>query len=183
MLGYSERMSIRDRMIIIPLSIVPHYCLNKTSDLTFIGCHNVRLQYCLMVVTTAVSATSWYDDVRACALTFLYHMHYVNSDLRRHFIIDSYGIFPSLRRAKSYPRTMSAYNLCIYFLFSFVSTLWRHFFVPFSFVFTLYPILSYYVSMLDLIICPSVFMLYSISSWFDLNLTTFPTIISACFKV
>ena len=62
-------MSIRDRMIIITLSIVLHYCLTKTSDLTFIRCHNVRLQSCCMVVTTSVRAPSWNDDICACALT------------------------------------------------------------------------------------------------------------------
>ena len=69
LLGYSERMSIRARMIILPLSIVLHYCLTKTSDLTFIGCHNVQLQSCLMVVMTSVHVPSWYDNIRACALT------------------------------------------------------------------------------------------------------------------
>ena len=56
-------------MIIIPLSIELHYCLTKNPDLTFIGCHNVRLQYCWMVVTTSVRAPSWHGDVPVCALT------------------------------------------------------------------------------------------------------------------
>ena len=72
MLGYSERMSIRARMIILPLSIVLHYFLTKTSELKFIVCHNVRLQYCSMVVTTSVRASSWHDDIHVCAL-----MHFV----------------------------------------------------------------------------------------------------------
>ena len=62
-------MSISARIIILPLSIVLHYCLNKTLELTFIGCHNIRLQPCSKVVTTSVHAPSWHDDVRACALT------------------------------------------------------------------------------------------------------------------
>ena len=62
-------MRIRDRMIILPLSIVIHYCLTKTSYLTFIGFHSVQLQCCLMAVTISVRAPSWKDDVRACALT------------------------------------------------------------------------------------------------------------------
>ena len=103
------------------------------------------------------------------------HIQYINSDLRRNFLICGYGIFPSLRRAMSYPRTMSAYDLCIYFPFPFVSTLWRHCFVPFSFVSTLYPVLSPSVSTLDSILSPPVSMLDSISSWFDLTLTTFLT--------
>ena len=61
-------MCICARMIILPLSIVLHYCLTKTSDLTFIGCHNVQLQSCLMVMTTSVRAPLWHDDVRVCAL-------------------------------------------------------------------------------------------------------------------
>ena len=105
-------------MIILPLSVVLSYCLTKTSDLTFIGCHKVRLQSCLMVMTMSMCAPLWHDNVHVCAHTVLYHIHYVNSDLSRHFLIDVYGIFPSLRRAKSYPRTRSAYKLCIFFLFS-----------------------------------------------------------------
>ena len=50
------------------------------------------------------------------------------------------------------------------------------FFIPFSLVYTLYPVLSPSVSSLDSIISPPVSMLDSISSWFDLTLTTFPTV-------
>ena len=67
MLGYSEIMSIRARIIILPLSIVLYYCLTKTSYLTFIRCNNIRLQSFWMV--TSVRAPSWHDDVHACALT------------------------------------------------------------------------------------------------------------------
>ena len=81
-----------------------------------------------------------------------------------------------LGRAMSYPQTMSAYDLCISFPFSFVSTLWRHFFIPFSFVSTLYPVLYPSVSTLYSIPSPPVFMLDSISSWFDPTLTKFPTV-------
>ena len=167
-------MSIRARMIIPPLSIVLHYCITKISDLTFIRCNNVQLQYCLMAVITSVHAPSWHDNVHACALTFLYHIHYVNSDLRHNFCIDGCVVFLSLRFAKSYPRTISLYDLCIYFPFSFLSTLWRLFFVPFSFVSTPYPVLSPSVSTLDSILSPPVSMLESISYCFDLNLTIFP---------
>ena len=104
-------------MIIIYFSIVLYYCFTKTSELMFIGCHNVRLESCWMVVTASMHALSWHDDICACALTFLYHTHWLNSDLRRHFIIDENGIFPSLRRTISYPYTMSAYDLFIFFLF------------------------------------------------------------------
>ena len=114
-----------------------------------------------MIVTTSVRALSWNDNLRACALAFLYNIHYVNSDLRRHFLIYDYGIFPSLRRTISYPRNMSVYALFIYFYFSFVSTL--------------YLVLSLSFSTLDSIISPPVSMLDSISSWFDLTLTAFPT--------
>ena len=70
-------MSIRARMIILPLSIVLHYCLTKTTDLTFIGCHNVQIQSCLMVMTTSMRVLPWNDGVRACALTrfFPYPLH------------------------------------------------------------------------------------------------------------
>ena len=118
-------------MIILPLSIVLHYCLNKTSDLTFIGFHNFWLQSNPMFVMMSIHAPSWYDDVRACALTFLYHIHYVNSYLRCHFHICGYDIVLSLRCAKSYPWTIYLYFLCISFPFYFVYTLWRQFFVPF----------------------------------------------------
>ena len=154
-------------MIQYPLSIVFNYRLTKTSDLTFIGCHNIRFQSCLMVVTTSVRAPSWHEDVH----TVLYHIHYVNSDLRCDFPIDGYRIFPSLRRDKSYPQTMSAYDLCVYFPFPFVCTLWKHFFVPFSFVSEFYPVLYPSVSMLDLILSPPVSMLDSIYYWFDLKLS------------
>ena len=62
-------MSIRARMIILSLSIVPHYSLTKISDLTFIEYHNVCLEYYWMVVTTYVHAPSCHDDVHECALT------------------------------------------------------------------------------------------------------------------
>ena len=61
-------MSIRARIIILPLYIVIHYCVTKTSDLTFIECHIVWLQYCSMVVTMSVCAPSWHDDIRVCSL-------------------------------------------------------------------------------------------------------------------
>ena len=61
-------------------------------------------------------------------------------------------------------------------LFSFVSTLWRRFFVQFSFVATLYTVLSPSVSTLDSIPSHHVFILDSISYWFELTLTTFLTL-------
>ena len=108
-------MSIRARMSILFLSIVINYCLTKSSDLTFIRCHNFRLQSCLMVVTISVHATSWHDDVCACALTRFvpYRLHKFN--LRHHFLICGYNIFLYLNCANSYPPTMSAYDLCIHF--------------------------------------------------------------------
>ena len=51
-------MSILVKIVIIPLSIVLHLCLTKTSDLEFIGCHSIRLQSCLMVVTMSVRTPS-----------------------------------------------------------------------------------------------------------------------------
>ena len=66
-------MSIRARMIILPLSVVLHYCLTKTSDLKFIRCHNVQLYSCWMVVMTSLRALSGHEDahkhVRLHAMT------------------------------------------------------------------------------------------------------------------
>ena len=139
-------MSIHTRMIILSLSVVIHYCLTKTSDLTFIRCHNVRLEKYQMVVTKSVRAPSCNENVCAWALTFSYHIHYVNSYLRCHFFIDGYGFFPSLHRTISYQWTMYAYNLCIKLYFSFVSTIYP-FLTPT--VSTLVLILPYSISTLD----------------------------------
>ena len=46
-------------------------------------------------------------------LRFLYHIHYINFELRRHFLINIYGVFLSLHPAISYQRTMSAYNIFV----------------------------------------------------------------------
>ena len=92
---------------------------------------------------------------------FLYHTHYVNSDLRCHFIIYGYGIFLYLHFTISYPRTMYAYKLLIS--------------VSSSFVPTLDTVLSPPVSMMDSIILPYVFTLDYIYYLFDITLTTFPT--------
>ena len=54
-------------------------------------------------------------------------------------------------------------------------TLRIHFFVPFSFVSTLYPVLYPSVSKLDSILSPPVSMLDLISSWFYTTLIKFPT--------
>ena len=118
----------------------------------------------------SVRAPSCHDNVHACALKFFFPYPLHNLDLRCNFLICGYRIFLSLRCIIYYPRTMYAYDLCIYFYFSFVSTLWRHFFAS-----TLYPVLSPYVSTLDSILSTLVYMLDSIYSWFDLTLTTFPT--------
>ena len=128
----------------------------------FIGCHNVQLGSCWMVVTTSVREPSWDDDVQSCALTFSYHIYHVNSDFRCNFLNNGYDTFTSLRQTTYYLWTMSAYNLCIYFYFSFVSTL--------------YPVLYHSVSTLHLSISPPVSMLDSIYFWFDLTLTTFTTL-------
>ena len=126
-----------------------------------IGSNNFLLELFRMVMVMSVHALSWYDKVRTCALIFLHHIHYVNSDLRRHFFIDGYVIFPSLSCTISYPQTMSVCDPCIYFYFPFVSLL--------------HPVLSPTVSNLDLIPPPSVSMLYSNFSLFYLSLTAFPT--------
>ena len=62
-------MSISDHIIILSVSIFHHYCLTKTSDLTFIWCYNVWIEYCNMVVITFVHVPSCHDNIRACALT------------------------------------------------------------------------------------------------------------------
>ena len=114
-----------------------------------------------MVVTTYVCAPSWHDKLCACTLMFLYHMYYVNSDLRYNFLINGYEIFPSLRCTISYLQTISAYDICISFSCSFVSKLYTF----------LYP----NVSMLDLILSTFVYMLDLDSSFSGLTWTTFPT--------
>ena len=121
-------------------------------------------------MTTYVRATS-------CILS---HIHYVNSDLCHYFLICDYSIFLSFRCTIYYPRTMSVYDLGVYVSFSFVSTLWRRFFVPFYFVSTLYPVLYLSVSTMDSIPSPPVSMLDSIASWFDLTLTKIPTVWVSC---
>ena len=105
----------------------------------------------------------------------LCQIHYINLDLRRHFIICGYGIFPSLRCTISYPWNMSAYYLWIIYLFPLSLPCGDIFLYHFSFVSTFYPILSHSISTLDSNISSPIFMLESISSWFDLNLTTFQT--------
>ena len=103
------------------------------------------------------------------------HIHYINSDLRLHFLICEYGIFLFLRCAIIYPRNMSAYNLCIPPPFFLCLHALETCFLPFSFVSTLYPVLCPSISTLDLILSPPVSMLDSIYSCFGLTLTTYPT--------
>ena len=164
-------------MIVIPLSIVLHYCPIKTSELTFIRCHNSWFNFFCVAVTTSVRAPSCHDNVRVCSPTRLSYIHYINSDLCRHFLSCGYGRFLSLRCNISYMWTMSAYDFCITFSFFFVSTLWRRLFIPSSNVSMLYPVLSPSFFMLDSILSPLVSLLEYISSWFDLALTTFPTVL------
>ena len=149
-------------MIILNFSIILHYCLTKTSDLTFIGYHNFWLEYCWMVVTISVRTQAQHDHVFAFALIFLYNIHYVNLDLRPHFLTDGYKVFMSLGHTISFPRNIFMYDLCIYFSISCVSAL--------------YHILSLTVSTLNYILTPSVSMFYLSSSLFKLTLTTYPTI-------
>ena len=112
------------RMIVILLSILPYIGITKIPNLTFIGCQNIRLESYCMVVTTSAHALSWRYNVHVCAVTVLYHTHYINSYIRRHFIIDGYGIFTSLRCNISYPCTMYAYNVLISISSPSVSTLY-----------------------------------------------------------
>ena len=55
---------------------------------------------------------------------FLYHINRINSDVRRHFLIDGYGKFPSLRRTISYPQTMSAYDVFLSLSYPSISTMY-----------------------------------------------------------
>ena len=52
-------------------------------------------------------------NVYTCTVTVLNHIHYINSDVRRHFLIDGYGIFPPWHRTISYPWTISVYEVLI----------------------------------------------------------------------
>ena len=90
---------------------------------------------------------------------FLYHTHYINSDLRCNFIIDRYGISPFLRLTISYTCNMYVYDLLLYVSSNFVSTL--------DFVF------SPSVSMLDSIFSHSVSPLGLITYVFYPTLTKF----------
>ena len=54
-----------------------------------------------------------HEDVRICTVTVLYHIYYINLDVRRNFLTYSYGIFSSLRYTISYPHTMSVYNILL----------------------------------------------------------------------
>ena len=147
-------MNIDARMIINSLSIVIHYFLTKTPNLTFIGCHKVWLKSYRM-------PPSWHDDTRACALTIFvpYTLHEFR--LTSSFLIGGYGIFLYLRCTIPYSRTMSACELCIH--------------ISSSFIYTLYPVLSPPVSNIDSIISPCVSMMDLVSSLFDPTLTKFPT--------
>ena len=169
-------MSIRARMIILPLSIVLNYFLTKTSGLTFIGCHNFRLQSCSMIGITSVHALSWHDNVRACAFT-----RFVPYPLCKFILTSSFSYLWlwNLSVLTSFHVLSAEYvRIRLVHLFSFFLRLHavETFFVPFSFVSMLYPVLYPYVSTLYLIISPPVSMLDSVSSWFDLTLTTFPTV-------
>ena len=103
-LGYSERMSILSRMVILSLSIVTYLDLTKISDLIFIGFFNILLESYQMVVTTSVRAP-W---------RFSYHIYYIVSYSHRLFLFGSYGIFLSLRCTISHLQTMSVYDLFLF---------------------------------------------------------------------
>ena len=92
-------------------------------------------------------------------------IHYINLDLRHHFLICGYGIFPSLRHTISYPWTMSAYNLCIFF------SLCLHALYKFFYHFTLSP--RYILSCFLLSPCCIRFLLLLSPcwTWFLLGLT------------
>ena len=112
-------------------------------------------------MTASVRASAWHDDVRACVLTVLYPIHYVNSDLLCHFLIDGYVIFLSFHCTIPYTWTMYAYDLCVHF--------------SFSCVLMLYPVLSPPISNLDLILPTSVSTLDLVSSLLDITFKTFTT--------
>ena len=93
----------------------PTWCLSYDimSDLNLIGC---SVQY---PCTGCHGATT---SVRV-PWRFSYHIHYINSDLRHHFLIYGYGIFTSLRPTFSYLRTMSECDVFISVYSPTVSTL------------------------------------------------------------
>ena len=140
--------------------------------MTFIGCHNVQLQSFLMVMATYVRAPLWYDDIRACALTLFvpYSLHKFRLTLSvSYFWLWHLSILLSCHvLSADYIRV----RLVHLFFFFFRLHAVEMFFCTIFFVSTLYPILSTSVSTLDSILSPPEFMLDSISSWFDLTLTT-----------
>ena len=165
-LGYSERKSICARMIILPLYIVLYWFLTKSSNLTFMGCHNVWLQFCWVEVTTSVRSLSWHDKVHTCTLT-----HFVPYPLYKLMLKLSFSylwlwhisvliLYHSL--SLDYFCVRLVHFCSFFFCLHAVET----FFVPF-----------YFVSTLDSILSPPVTVLNSISYWFYLTLTTFPTYI------
>ena len=152
-------MSIRARMIILPLSSLLHYCLTKTSKLTVVGYNNDTLQSCWMVVTTYVHAPSWHDGLCVCTLT-----HLVPYPLHK-FILTSWFSYLWLWRIYviTWYHFLSADYFCVWLVHLFNYSLCLHnveaFFCTITFVSTLYPVLSHSVSMLYSIISPHVSML------------------------
>ena len=58
-------------------------------------------------------APPWRDNVRAYVMTVLYHIYYINPDVRHDFLIDGYGKFLSLSRTISYLRTITVHDILI----------------------------------------------------------------------
>ena len=111
-------MSIRPRIIILPLSIVPYLGPTKTSDLTFIWFYNVWLESYRMVVTTSMSALSWSDDVHVCAV-----MVFVPYPLHKFRLLSSFSYWwlCHLYVLMSYHILSADYvrvQLCSFYLFS-----------------------------------------------------------------
>ena len=129
-------MSIRAKMIIIPLSIVINYCLTKNPTWSLLDL--ITYDFNLVGWSWRCLCVHYHGKTTyLCApLRVLSHIHYINLGLRCNFIICGYGFLPSLHREISYLRTISVYDLWIYFYFSFVSTLQR----LFTYHFTLYAI-------------------------------------------
>ena len=146
-------------MIILPLYILIHSCLTKTSYLTFIGCHNARIQSCWIVVTTSVRAPSWHDVVCACTLThfFPYPLHKFRLMLSFSYLWLWHIYVLTLYHFLSadYVRVRLVHFFSFFLHLHDVET----FFCTVSFVSALYPFLSPSVSTPDSIIYPPVSML------------------------
>ena len=119
-------MTTLPQIIIILLSYVPYLGLNK----------NVLLDVYNILEHPTWILLDGRDDVRICTVTVFYHIHYINSDARNHFLLYGYGLkvyhilSPDYIRVQIFP--LCLFSLCLYDVFN-------SFFYP---ILTTYPTFS-----------------------------------------